>query len=378
MAKLILKAPYYRPGSRTETGSGRGGYTQYIATREGVEVPHRDGMVGYIGERPGSCGLFSDEGVPVVMTQVKEEADKHPGNIWTLIFSLQRGDAERLGYNTADAWRDLLRARRNDIAKEMHISPENLRWYAAFHNAETHPHVHMMVWSSNPAEPYLSRKGIENIKSVIAGDIFRDENLCVYKKQTEIRDDIRRYFRERMEEIAAEINAGTFIDSGFELKFKALAERIQKSKGKKVYGYLDKETKRMVDELVKHIADEPKISEMYDLWHKCRCEVFQNYTDAIPDKIPLEKNKEFKPLRNAVVNVANVYGKQPNAFSKTDQPVGKYSLKSCLWNLMYFASMTIRNQAQKYMPEQDESEDVDKELRREIKAKNDGELYFGY
>ena len=65
MAKLILKAPYYKQGHKTEDGRGRGGYAEYIATRKGVELL-RGGMVNYIGQRKGSCGLFSDEGVPVV------------------------------------------------------------------------------------------------------------------------------------------------------------------------------------------------------------------------------------------------------------------------------------------------------------------------
>ena len=377
MAKLILKAPYYKPGSHTETGSGRGGYAQYIATREGVERPHRDGMVGYIGERPGSCGLFSDEGTPLVLERIKAEADAHPGNIWTLIFSLWRGDAERTGYNNADSWRDLLRSRRNDIAKKMHIAPENLRWYAAFHNKEMHPHVHMMVWSADPDEPYLSRKGIENIKSVIAGDIFREENLEIYRRQTKLRDDIRHEFRERMAKLAREIYANSFSHPDFEIKFIALAKRVGKAKGKKAYGYLDKKTKRQVDEIVRYIGEDERISEMYDLWHKCRCEVFQNYTDAMPDKLPIEKNPEFKPLRNGVVNLAAEYAKQPNAFSETDKPQGGFSFANCAWNLFRLASVTIENRAQKYIPENDEDEDIDKELRREIRAKNNGELYFG-
>lgn len=150
MAKLILKAPYYKRGHKTEDGRGRGGYAEYIATREGVELL-RGGMVNYIGQRKGSCGLFSDEGVTVDLAKVSQEIDNHSGNVWALIFSLKREDAERLGYNSAAQWVNLLRSRRNDIAKAMHIAPENLRWYAAYHNKETNPHAHMMVWSQKSA-----------------------------------------------------------------------------------------------------------------------------------------------------------------------------------------------------------------------------------
>ena len=162
MARLIFKAPYYKPGRKAGKGE-RGAYAKYIATRDGVELL-RSGMADYINERKGSNGLFSDEGVVINLSQIEETINNHSGNVWGLIFSLKRDDAERLGYNSAVQWMNLLRSHRNDIAREMHIAPGNLRWYAAYHNSETHPHVHMLVWSDRPHEPHLSTLGIHNIK----------------------------------------------------------------------------------------------------------------------------------------------------------------------------------------------------------------------
>ncbi len=76
MAKLILKAPYYKPNHRTATGQSRGGYAMYIAKRDGVEIP-RSGMVNYIGERRGSHGLFTDEGEKTNLSAVEAEMDSH-------------------------------------------------------------------------------------------------------------------------------------------------------------------------------------------------------------------------------------------------------------------------------------------------------------
>lgn len=264
-------------------------------------------MAGYVGERPGSCGLFTDEGSPVVLSKVKDEIEHHTGNVWGLILSLKREDAERLGYNSAEQWINLLRSRRNDIAREMHIAPENLRWYAAFHQKEEHPHAHMLVWSSNPREPFLSRDGIHNIKKVIAGDIFRQDLISVYKRQTEIRDYLRAQFRERMKEITDEIRSVSFDNPVFEMKFYKLAERLKRINGKKQYGYLDRNTKKQVNEIVKLIASEPHIAELYDLWYKCQCEIRRTYTDAMPEKLPLEINPEFKAIRNAVVKSASEF-----------------------------------------------------------------------
>ena len=262
-------------------------------------------MVTYIGERKGSCGLFSDEGVSVDLAKVSREIDKYPGNVWGLIFSLKREDAERLGYNCAEQWMHLLRARRNDIAKEMHISPENLRWYAAYHNKETHPHVHMLVWSKNPKEPYLSQVGIHNIKKVMASDLFRQEQLSVYRRQTQARDDLKEVFRARMRALTEQIRAGgNEISPELYETFAHLCAKLSAHKGKKVYGYLDSSAKKLTNEIVKLIASDEKIAALYELWHRCRCEVFGTYTDVMPEKIPLEENKEFKSIRNEVVRAA--------------------------------------------------------------------------
>ena len=306
MARLILKAPYYKPRAKAPAGKTRGGYANYIATREGVEILPRGGMVGYVGERRGSNGLFSDDGHDIVLSKIQEEMDTHRGNIWGLILSLKREDAERLSYNQASQWVSLLRSHRNDIAREMHIAPGNLRWYAAYHNAEGHPHVHMLVWSKSPHEPYLSTVGIHNIKKIIAADIFRQDNISNYKKQTQARDDLKEQFRIRIAEINREIQSGSFsVSEALVQKLEELSVSLEKHKGKKVYGYLSKKNKDMVDEIVKMVAKDKKIVELYDLWYRLQCESYRNYTDQMPEKIPLESNKEFKSLRNFVVRSAS-------------------------------------------------------------------------
>ena len=315
MARLIVKAPYYKPKHKTAQGQSRGGYVEYVATREGVEVL-RSGMVGYVGERRGSHGLFSDEGVKVNLSAVRREIDGHPGNVWGFIISLKREDAERLGYNTAEEWMNLLRSRRNDIAKEMNIEPGNMRWVAAYHNKEKNPHVHMMVWSSRPQEPHLSRTGIHNIKQTLAGDIFRQELISIYKKQTTARDDLKERYRERIKELALEVQDGSHTFSPeLMMKMQLLSEKLQKHKGKKIYGYLDKDTKSLVNEIVKLLGTDEKIAELYNSWYGYKCETVRTYTDEMPAKIPIESNEEFKSIRNNLVKIAseiNLPSQQPD------------------------------------------------------------------
>ena len=260
-------------------------------------------MLGYIGERQGSNGLFSDEGEKINLSAISREIDEHPGNVWGIIISLKRVDAERLGYNSAEQWMNLLRSHRNDIAKEMNILPSNLRWYAAYHNKEKNPHVHIMVWSKEPREPFLSREGIHNLKQTFATDIFRQELTSIYKKQTEVRDDLKEKYKNIIAKMVAEIKNGDHaVSPELVMKMQLLSEKLEKHKGKKVYGYLPKETKALVNEIVKMLGSDPQLSELYDAWYGYKCETVRTYTDIMPDKIPIEENEEFKSIRNAVVS----------------------------------------------------------------------------
>ena len=274
-----------------------------------ADAPRRDIYLKYISERPGveksgANGLFTDEGVPIVLSQVQEEMNNHPGNIWTHIISLRREDAERLGYNSPDAWMHLLRSHRNMIAQQMKIAPENFRWYAAFHNEGHHPHVHMMAYSIKPTEPYLTEKGIETIKSNLAQEIFRQDLLQIYQKQTDLRDDLRQVSRDRITEIIAAINHGSFDNLQMQMMLVQLADRLAKAKGKKQYGYLNANTKKLVDAIVAELAKDNRIQELYSLWYEQREDVLRTYTNKMPQRIPLEQEKEFRTIRNVVVQAA--------------------------------------------------------------------------
>ena len=361
MAGLILKSPYYKPGSKTKKGGTRGGLANYIATREGVEVL-RSGMADYINDRRGSNGMFTDEGETINMTAIMKEVDSHPGNVWCHIFSLTREDAERLGYNRAVEWMNLLRSHRNDIAREMHIDPANLRWYAAYHQHPTHQHVHMMVWSKNPTEAYLSKKGIANIKRFMAQDIFRQDMMSVYREQTVVRDELKDSFRSQMESLMS--NAWSMNDKNLLVyMFQQLRKELCQHKGKKVYGYLNAETKKTVNEIVKMIAETPEIAELYDKWYEYKCATVRLYTDAMPEKIPLEENREFKSIRNMVVRAASQSGmtesEAQDSYASVEREVGDFLL-----NIGHMLCDSVPNEPQMVRVT------VDSKLRREQWAKD--------
>ena len=363
MARLIVKSPYIK----CDTGQSAGGYLNYIATRERVEIvpddrpPTRkqeqliqklvkdfpdtkelleyndykaaptkanassfitlaleqnwnriqatEGYAKYIALRPraerlGEHGLFGDNDA-VDLAAVADELDHYTGNVWTHIISLHREDAERLGYNHAEAWRTLLRTHRNDIAAAMKIPPEDFRWYAAFHDEGNHPHVHMMAWSAKPNQAYLSKDGIRQIKSTLTNQIFRQELLHVYEQKSKSRDELVVEARKAMLELAKAMREMTCIHPEAEQMIWNLSRQLGQVGGKKTYGYLPKPMKKLVDEIVDQMARLPTVDECYQTWWELQCQV-ENYYSEDKKRIrpQLSQQKEFRQIKNAVIKEA--------------------------------------------------------------------------
>ncbi len=266
-------------------------YADYIATRPRAQ-------------RFGTHGLFTDDGVRVKLNEVSDDLGRYEGNVWTVIISLRREDAERLGYNAGERWRDMLRTQTEALSKNFKIPMESLKWYGAFHNESHHPHVHLMVYAEEGVKPYLSQKGVMNLRSAFAKDIFAQDLLCVYEKQTEHRDSLRLKSREVMQEIISKINTGSYDNPKVEELLLHLADRLTNTSGKKQYGYLKADVKSIVNQIVSELAADERISALYDLWYEQKEEVLKTYTEELPERIPLTDNPEFKSIKNAVIQEA--------------------------------------------------------------------------
>lgn len=266
-------------------------YADYIATRPRAE-------------RFGSHGLFTNDGEEVQLSKVSQELNEYSGNVYTVILSLRREDAARLGFDNGSRWRDFLRSNTSIIAENLKIPLNHLRWYAAFHDEGHHPHIHMIAYSSVPGEGYLSDKGVEKMRSAFAREIFSQDMLQTYERQTEYRDRLRQSSKERVSQIVEEISNGYYSNPQVEQLLIQLSQRLANTTGKKVYGYLKADVKAIVDEIVAELAKDEHIRKLYDLWYEQREEVLGTYTDHFPERQPLEQNKEFKPIRNAVIQEA--------------------------------------------------------------------------
>ena len=360
MVKLIQKSGYIKSGGRA------GGYMKYIATRKGVEIiegtgdptaqqkqliqnilrdfpdtkdlfeyvdytqapsirsasafigaaldynahsaQSQDIYMRYIATRPrvekhGSHGLFSaadKTDLDAAMWMLK----KHEGNVWTLIYSLRREDAARLGYDNAESWRKLLLAYQAEMADAMKISPENFRWYAAFHDEGHHPHIHMMVWSDDPKQGYLNRAGIETMRSKLTNAIFKDEMYSLYVQKDISYKELKQEAQKTMRELITQMEHSICSNPVIEQHMMQLVQALTMTTGKKQYGYLKKPVKRIVDAIVDELAKQPEVAQCYEAWNKLRDELESYYKDKPREHLSLSRQKEFKAIKNMVIQEA--------------------------------------------------------------------------
>ena len=300
MNGLIQKSGYIR------SGSGGGHYAEYIATRDGVEVIEPTaggGYLEYIAERPRSHGLFSASGA-ADLEQTMEEINAHAGPVWTFIYSLKREDAARLDYENGESWRRLLLAHQVELAAAMKIPPSSFRWCATFHDEKHHPHIHMMAWSANPKQGYLTEKGIEQMRSQLSNDIFQDELLSLYQEKELSYQEVRDAAMEAMGRLIREMKSGLCDSPVIAGQMETLAEMLAEVKGKKVYGYLKKPVKAQVDTIVDELARLPEVTECYEQWNRLRDELERYYKDAPREHKPLSQQQEFKAIKNMVIREA--------------------------------------------------------------------------
>lgn len=289
-------------------------------------------LVQYYGERPGveklgRHGLFSQTDDKIDIDEIADEVSNHKGILWTHVISLRREDAERLGYNNADAWKELVRRNALQIAEAHKIEPSQLQWYGAFHNTTHHPHIHLIVYSKDTKQGYLTNKGIENMRGVFAKDIFRNEMYYAFTLETQMRNKVRAETKKRIDELLRDTETPTSASEEIQNLYVRLTSQLSDYKGKKVYGYLPKNIKQTVDSIVAELAKDERIAELYYEWNKANREKLSVYYDKKKPDIPLEENKEFRNIKNAVIRSAVL-------MMKTEQQGQPVSVNSSIRNLV--------------------------------------------
>lgn len=449
MAQLIVSSRYLKSGKRGKTK--RRNYTKYIATRESVEkrpkntgkttanqkqliaelikefpmakqyleytdytknpssenaselistiierhadvIGNRRNFVGYMANRPGAerrgeHGLFNGSDEPIDLNAVANEVAEHPGYVWTHVVSLRREDAVRLGYTNSDMWRELVKRHIDDISKAQNIPLANMKWYAAFHDTTHHPHIHLIVYSSDPRQGYLTKEGMAAIRSAFANDIFHEDLKSIYQEQTLTRDELKALSEDQMSEILSQIGSG-FVDERLVTKVRELNAQLQSIGGKKVYGYLPKEIKQTVDDIFFLLSQNEDIQKLYDKWCEFEKAKYRMFTQKDKRFPALIDNKEFRSVRNMIIrtvmrmdNAQAVLAEPEFIEIQDDVHIEKtaQSKESVIFPDTATKEITLkRKQAHKYIDSTYEEQDISKGIKTLTELAENGDTMSAY
>ena len=279
------------------------GYLKYIATRPGAE-------------KHGAHGLFGRE-ENTDLTAAMHDLTAHDGNVWTIIYSLHREDAERLGYNNAAAWRKLLVSQQNKFAEAFHIPASALHWYAAYHDADTHPHIHMMVWTDQ--ETVLKRDAVVKLRSAMTNSIFQAELENLYIRKDIAYKDVTEAARTVMHDLANRMEFISEPPASIQEKLLELALELRTVSGKKQYAYLKKPLKDKVDEIVDELEKLPEVAAYYSVWNGVRDTLEGYYKNRPRQHNPLSQQKEFRAIKNVIIQEAERLRQQMEQESSQDE-----------------------------------------------------------
>ena len=302
-AKKYLEYEDYKNNSTIENASE---LISMIIERNADVIGNRQNFVGYMAMRPGvekrgSHGLFNDKDEPIILNQAADKIANHPGNVWSHVVSLRREDAIRLGYDNSDGWRDLVKRHISDISEAQRIPLCNLKWYAAFHDTTHHPHIHLLVYSTNVKQGFLTNQGIDKIRSVFANDIFHDDLQSIYQAQTISRDELKAESKKYVENLLKKISEGSFENAELEKLIKTLKTQLKNCKGKKVYGFLPPDVKETVNAIFKELSKDKSIQSLYEKWCELERQKYKTYTQKEKEFPPLYENKVFHSVRNSII-----------------------------------------------------------------------------
>ncbi len=319
-------------------------------------------LVSYMAERPGveklgKHGLCSQEDEPIDLDSTADEISNHPGILWTHVISLRREDAERLNYQKAEAWKDLLRRNTVAIAQAHKIDVTNLRWVAAFHNTSHHPHCHLMVYAADAKQGYLTNQGIESLRKTMGQDVFRQEMYHLFKMEAHLRDKLKLTAKKALQDYIERSREIRPAAEPMQQLFEKLIQQMNTYKGRKVYGYLPKSIKDTVNEIVTELAKDDRIASFYKEWNRVNRQKLSLYYEKEKPIIPLEDNKEFRSIKNSIIQAAEELWEQSGAtienkeFSshKSAQSfrIPSYKIDSAVCGLIQSLGKMFQNNCQK-------------------------------
>ena len=316
-------------------------YQTEIYTDDNIEREFQtDKWLKYIANRPSSKGLFNQFGAIDEIEAVQCAEENFNSIKWSHIVSLERADAERLGYDNPQAWQTLIAAKLPDIARLHNISLENIVVNASYHDKDHHPHIHLFVYSQDSREGHFKGTGAlinrtERIKSLFTNEIFRGDLEHIKVQKNEIQTQLQQALRQKCIAIAQK----THIPSSELLeRFSEISNIMLDTQGRRYYEYQSAGVKTKINELLKCAVKSDKYINQIYLQLKANQEEFVRAYNDDDEKVKERMNewekRFFEPNKHDDKRLHNIVIEYASKVASTNVDCANYVLSQSLWDII--------------------------------------------
>ena len=335
---LMSKIRCYNP-NKSHAALKNLNYIVYIGTRPGVDLtdvkldeltaiteeditpdePSANSQyIYYIAKRQNSQGLFGNfefNNITEVAHEVRDVTDAGV-NVYRGIVSLSEEDAVALGYNQKDTWVKYMHSVMNDVGNSFGIPLTALKWCAAVHMEQGHPHCHYTFWRTDGKvmSSYIHVSKQNEIREFLSGQMFKAEREMFLPEKNQYRD--------------ATIGAARSFMNSLDIDFNHIPERITQQ-----------QLQHMSSDLIELVNSLPgRGSLKYKLLPpKCKILVDKVVEDVI--QIPAV-NKEYTAYMKAVSDISTTYSGSTN-HQATKQTVADEDIRKRLANSILKSAITL-------------------------------------
>ena len=151
----------------------------------------------------------------------------------------------------------------------------------------------------------MKRDAVVKLRSAMTNSIFQAELENLYIRKDAAYKDVSEAAREVMRELVDRMESVSAQPASIQQKLLELALELRTVSGKKQYGYLKKSLKDKVDEIVDELEKLPEVAAYYAVWNGLRDTLEGYYKNRPRQHNPLSQQKEFRAIKNAIIQEAD-------------------------------------------------------------------------